>query len=110
MQFWRRFFMQHVKGLALRFILALVLVSITLVQINAAEKPSTVDLGLDKEYFSSQKVVWVRDAVGKGRSKEIAIQNAKIDAHRKALERSISSFRHMIVETKDFVVTNEQLI
>lgn len=68
------------------------------------------DLGLDKEYFSTQKVVRVRDAVGKGRSKEIAIQNAKIDAHRKALERSISSFRHMIVETKDFAVTNEQLI
>lgn len=77
----------------------------------AAPAPAAgADLGLDKEYFSTQKNVRVRDAIGKGRSKEIAIQNAKIDAHKKALERSISSFRHMIVETKDFVVTNEQLI
>ena len=75
-----------------------------------AERPSAVDLGLDKEYFSTQKNVRIRDAIGKGRSKEIAIQNAKIDAHRKALERSISSFRHMIVESKDFAVTTEQLI
>lgn len=81
------------------------------VRLNAAPAESkAVDLGLDREYFSTQKVVRVRDAVGKGRSKEIAIQNAKIDAHRKALERSVSSFRHMIVETKDFVVSNEQLI
>jgi hypothetical protein len=75
-----------------------------------AAKPSSVDLGLDKEYFSTQKELRVRDAIGKGRSKEIAIQNAKIDAHHKALARSISSFRHMIVETKDFQVTDEQLI
>lgn len=81
--------------------------------VSAAPAPAPAagaDLGLDKEYFSTQKNVRVRDAIGKGRSKEIAIQNAKIDAHKKALERSISSFRHMIVETKDFVVTNEQLI
>ncbi len=77
--------------------------------LSAAPKKN-VDLGLDKEYFSTQKNVRVRDAIGKGRSKEIAIQNAKIDAHRKALERSVSSFRHMITETKDFVLTNEQLI
>lgn len=76
----------------------------------AQKKPSAMDLGLDKEYFSTQKVLRVRDAIGKGRSKEIAIHNAKIDAHKKALERSVSSFRHMIVETKDFAVTNEQLI
>ncbi|MCX7632213.1 MAG: hypothetical protein N2Z22_02635, partial [Turneriella sp.] len=68
------------------------------------------DLELDKEYFSSQKQVRVRDAIGKGRSKEIAIHNARIDAQRKALERSVSSFRHLIIETKDFAVTNEQLI
>ncbi len=72
--------------------------------------PTKGDLGLDKEFYSTQKEVRVRDAIGKGRSKEIAIQNARIDAHRKALERSVSSFRHMMVETKDFVVTNEQLI
>jgi hypothetical protein len=71
---------------------------------------SSGELGLDKEFFSTQKVVRVRDAIGKGRSKEIAIQNAKTDAHRKALERSISSFRHMMVESKDFAVTSEQLI
>lgn len=75
-----------------------------------AQQAAAPDLGLDKEYFSTQKNVRVRDAIGKGRSKEIAIQNAKTDAHRKALERSVSSFRHMLVETKDFVVTNEQLI
>lgn len=84
--------------------------TITLAASNLAARPSGVDLGLDREYFSSQKKVRVRDAIGKGRSREIAIQNARIDAHRKALERSVSSFRHMIVETKDFVVTNEQLI
>jgi hypothetical protein len=72
--------------------------------------PSSVDLGLDKEYFSTQKNVRVRDAIGKGRSKEIAIQNAKIDAQRKALERSVSSFRHMLIESENFAVTNEQII
>ncbi|MDZ7343101.1 MAG: hypothetical protein ONA90_01160 [candidate division KSB1 bacterium] len=68
------------------------------------------DLELDKEYFSTQKQVRVSDAIGKGRSKEIAIHNARIDAQRKALERSISSFRHFFVESKDFVVTKEQII
>lgn len=78
--------------------------------LNAAAPSNAVDLGLDKEYFSTQKNVRIRDAVGKGRSKEIAIQNAKIDAHRKALERSISSFRHFMAETKDLQLMNEQLI
>lgn len=76
----------------------------------AAAPKTGVDLGLDKEYFSTQKNVRIRDAVGKGRSKEIAIHNAKTDAHRKALERSISSFRHFVAESKDYQLTTEQLI
>jgi hypothetical protein len=86
------------------------LVTIPLCSASLLGKSSSADLGLDKEYYSTQKKVRVRDAIGKGRSREIAIQNARIDAHRKALERSVSSFRHMFVESKDFVVTNEQLI
>ena len=78
--------------------------------LNAAAPANGGDLGLDTEYFSTQKNVRIRDAVGKGRSKEIAIQNAKIDAHRKALERSVSSFRHFMAETKDLQLMNEQLI
>lgn len=76
----------------------------------AAAPAASEEMGLDKEFYSTEKNVRIRDAIGKGRSQEIAIQNAKIDAHKKALERSISSFRHMIVETKDYAVTNEQLI
>jgi len=89
---------------------ALLLVAILLYSASLLAKSPSADLGLDKEYYSTQKKVRVRDAIGKGRSREIAIQNARIDAHRKALERSVSSFRHMFVESKDFVVTNEQLI
>ena len=76
----------------------------------AAAGEEANELGLDKEYYSTQKNVHVRDAIGKGRSKEIAIQNAKTDAHRKALERSISSFRHFMAESKDMQLQTEQLI
>ncbi|HRP68081.1 MAG TPA: hypothetical protein PLY93_00920 [Turneriella sp.] len=78
--------------------------------VDAAGGKSGETLGLDKEYFSTQKVVRVRDAIGKGRSQEIAIYNAKIDAHNKALARSISSFRHMLTTSKDMQIADEQLI
>jgi len=90
--------------------LLLLLVPFFLGESLFAANPKSQELDLDTEYYSTQKTVRVRDAIGKGRSKEIAIQNAKIDAHKKALERSVSSFRHMLVETKDFALTNEQII
>jgi len=87
-----------------------VLVYVSLVLPVVAAPKSSEDLGLDKEFYSTQKSVRIRDAIGKGRSKEVAIQNAKIDAYEKALRRSVSSFRHLIQTSKDFEITDEQLI
>lgn len=93
-----------IKNIFLRSTLALFFLIVGGNILSAAD-----DVGLEEEIFSTQKKVRVRDAIGKGRSKEVAIQNAKIDAHRKAIERSTSSFRHLLTEVKDIELASEQV-
>lgn len=64
-----------------------------------AEGSAIVDV--EKDYYTRKKRIRVTDGVGKGRSKEIALQNAIRDARAKALERSTSSFRHYLTKSKD---------
>ena len=51
--------------------------------------------------FSTAKKVRVTDGIGKGLSKEIAMQNAIVNARQKALTRVTSTFRHVLSETQD---------
>ncbi len=57
--------------------------------------------GVEEDFYTRKKEVRVTDGIGKGRSKEIAVQNALRDAREKALVRSTTSFRHYLSESKD---------
>ncbi len=67
------------------------------------------DLGLEEEFYSTKKKVRVTDGIGKGRSKEIALQNAIVDARKKALDRSTTSFKHFLSESKDGVFVQDSV-
>ncbi len=59
------------------------------------------EVALDEEFYSTKKKIRVTDGIGRGYSKEIALQNAIIDARKKALVRVTSTFRHVLSESKD---------
>lgn len=67
------------------------------------------EIGLDEEFYSTKKTIRVTDGIGKGRTREIAMQNAIIDARKKALKRVTSTFRHMLSEAKDGVFVSESV-
>ncbi|MCS6984045.1 MAG: hypothetical protein NZM25_02815 [Leptospiraceae bacterium] len=67
------------------------------------------DLGIEEEFYSTKKKVRVSDGIGKGRTKETALQNAIIDARKKALERSTTSFKHFLSESKDGVFVKDSV-
>lgn len=59
------------------------------------------DLGFDEEFYSTKRKIRVTDGIGKGPTKEIARQNAIIDARKKAMERVTSTFRFVLSGSKD---------
>lgn len=67
------------------------------------------DLGIEEEFYSTKKKVRITDGIGKGRTKEVALQNAIIDARKKALERSTTSFKHFLSEVKDGVFVKDSV-
>lgn len=67
-------------------------------------------LRFDEEYYSTQKKIRITDGIGKGRSKEIALQNAIVDARKKALVRVTSTFRHVLSESKDGVFVKKDVV
>lgn len=59
------------------------------------------EIRLDEEFYSTKKKIRITDGIGRGYSKEIALQNAIIDARKKALVRVTSTFRHVLSESKN---------
>lgn len=62
---------------------------------------SSQEVRLDEEFYSTKKKIRITDGIGRGYSKEIALQNAIIDARKKALVRVTSTFRHVLSESKN---------
>ncbi|RME89735.1 MAG: hypothetical protein D6767_07960 [Candidatus Hydrogenedentota bacterium] len=59
------------------------------------------ELGFDEEFYSTKRKIRITDGIGMGPTKEIARQNAIIDARKKALRRVTSTFRFMLSESKN---------
>lgn len=92
------------KKIVLQTALSLTMLALPLLSVSADQ-----DLGLEEEFYSTKKKVRVTDGIGKGRSREIALQNAIIDARKKALDRSTTSFKHFLSESKDGVFIKDSV-
>lgn len=62
---------------------------------------------IEEDYYTTKKKVRVTDAIGAGFSREIALQNALMDAREKAVSRSTSSFKHYLSKYEDGVFVDE---
>ncbi|MCB1146493.1 MAG: hypothetical protein KDK41_01990 [Leptospiraceae bacterium] len=63
--------------------------------------------GIEEEFYTTKKKVRVTDAIGKGFSREIALQNALVDAREKAINRSTSTFKYYLSKYEDGVFVDE---
>ncbi len=62
-----------------------------------------------QEYISTQRTIYISDAIGEGATKEIARNNALYDAEQKALRRVTSTFRHILSDIKDGEMMNKNI-
>lgn len=65
--------------------------------------------GFAQEYISTKRSILITDAIGEGKTKEIAKNNALYDAEQKALRRVTSTFRHILSDIKDGELMNKRI-